>query len=1046
MKNWMKTLLKSALCLMVAAPMAVSCYDDSALWDKLTDVENRLYNLETELNSQIQALRSIVDDMTTISSCVKNADGSFTVTLSNGVKFNVLPNGTDFSKLLTYKEVSGKKYWATYDPEGKPVLLTDASGNNIPMSTEVSVKIVDGVYYLIINGKEYATGCVVEEKEEEEQAQIFTSCEQLTDASGNVYAMKFVFGEGMEVTVALDGYKGVIFRISNVNNNVLTEYFIDYGKTQTFLMDLKGVVDYVMQVPDGWRVKEIVEDLTGETYISVTAPAVETVAIGAAVSEGDLKVVSVVDGGKAAVSKIHLTTDPFNTYSVSALKAVIAPTFGIEKFVYGIVLSEEYDKDAIISKVGEILSSSSDLPAGYFVSETAIEKTHEEIYGAELDNEVAYTFWAVPALYDEGDGEGSGAGYYVKEEMLRKLVLNPMSASVQVLETSLLDAQVAVLVAGAESVYAGTMLMGESTLDEIVYQINNGIIDPVAGPIKYQGSAANFPDKANAMYMSPETDYVTWVVPMEDGKKTYAVSDIVYEQFKTKSVVEGGSIVATCGEFTTTPSTVSAAVSAEGAAMIYYAYLNESDGKRYSTASNDVKMSKILASSTFTEIRDDSTNAIVKGLKPETTMWLYAVAIGHDGKYGEVVCQSAKTGSVTFNALSLSVEDVLIKDKEATLKVNVSGGEATEFIYWAGYEGDQFWAGEAYCGKSRNTAQKYMAANPDAEQIAKVMKHNGAIAEDGTITLTDLSMNTVHVFIVLAKDASGNYSKAGYLKFQTLAADLGELVLSDNQKWADAKKYIEDNLDWDENYFYAASSDMGYASYAFDIKIPTDLTAFITCFGTEATQLTDIIVEIEEYASRKVSVGKVIYDENGKQPTNPDWYDDNGKFIQGSLVNIYDMYPHGSPTLAAVTYFSSNGHEDGNCSGWDEDTNTCSNYQYFIDAIENYCSLEYWKDYIVDFGNYWYNGDPNHEYSRTLQDPARIEAIAQQYLDIYYPYYKDAEPMVFVNDGSALHVTNREAMGPDDEGVVIDTVTVVLKDGEGNYYEPIYIPVPNYFK
>ena len=64
-----------------------------------------------------------------------------------------------------------------------------------------------------------------------------------------------------------------------------------------------------------------------------------------------------------------------------------------------------------------------------------------------------------------------------------------------------------------------------------------------------------------------------------------------------------------------------------------------------------------------------------------------------------------------------------------------------------------------------------------------------------------------------------------------------------------------------------------------------------------------MIVEIEDYASRKVSVGKVIYDENGKQPTNPDWYDDNGKFIQGSLVNIYDMYPHGSPNLAAVTYF-----------------------------------------------------------------------------------------------------------------------------------------------
>ena len=239
---------------------------------------------------------------------------------------------------------------------------------------------------------------------------------------------------------------------------------------------------------------------------------------------------------------------------------------------------------------------------------------------------------------------------------------------------------------------------------------------------------------------------------------------------------------------------------------------------------------------------------------------------------------------------------------------------------------------------------------------------------------------------------------------------------------------------------------MGYASYSFDIKIPTDLTAFISCFGTEATQLTDIIVEVEEYASRKTSVGRVVYDENGNQPTHPDWYDDNGRFIQGSLVNVYDMYPHGSPNLAAVTYFSANGHEDGLCSGWDDDTNSCSHYAEFKKAIADYCSLQYWKDYIVDFGNYWYNNDPNHEYSRTLKDPAKIESIAQQYLEIYTKYYKDTEPMVYVNDGTGLHVTNREAMGPDENGVVIDTVIVVLRDGQGNYYQPIYIPVPNYFK
>ena len=82
MKNGIKTFLKSVLCVAVSASMTVSCYDDSAIWDKLTDVENRLFELEVELSNQIDALSAIVSDLTTVSGCVKNADGSYTVTLS----------------------------------------------------------------------------------------------------------------------------------------------------------------------------------------------------------------------------------------------------------------------------------------------------------------------------------------------------------------------------------------------------------------------------------------------------------------------------------------------------------------------------------------------------------------------------------------------------------------------------------------------------------------------------------------------------------------------------------------------------------------------------------------------------------------------------------------------------------------------------------------------------------------------------------------------------------------------------------------------------
>ena len=48
--------------------------------------------------------------------------------------------------------------------------------------------------------------------------------------------------------------------------------------------------------------------------------------------------------------------------------------------------------------------------------------------------------------------------------------------------------------------------------------------------------------------------------------------------------------------------------------------------------------------------------------------------------------------------------------------------------------------------------------------------------------------------------------------------------------------------------------------------------------------------------------------------------------------------------------------------------------------------------------------------------------------------------------GCDVGSTYTKAVILDENGVIVDAVTVVLKDGQGNYYQPIYIPVPNYFK
>ena len=112
----------------------------------------------------------------------------------------------------------------------------------------------------------------------------------------------------------------------------------------------------------------------------------------------------------------------------------------------------------------------------------------------------------------------------------------------------------------------------------------------------------------------------------------------------------------------------------------------------------------------------------------------------------------------------------------------------------------------------------------------------------------------------------------------------------------------------------------------------------------------------------------------------------------------------------------------------------------------NVLSYDYWRSYVIEQGNYVHEGNPLSEHSRSLTDEAEINRAANAYLDLYTKYYEDAEPVIFVNDGNGLTMTNPSATGVDENGNVVDKVIVMLVDTEGNYYEPMYINVPNYFK
>ena len=1025
-KTTVKSLLSGLLCITMAAPMVVSCYDDTAIWEEIDGINGRLNDLEAKLNGQIQALSDLVagGDIL-ISSLDKKEDGSYLVTLSNGTKFSVLPAGTSVTGIVTYKVIDGVGYWAKYEADGTLKLILDDSGNKIPVETEVpTVKEKDGKFYLVIGDKEYETGF-----DSDTVVSIITDYEINKDETGNVYSVTFTFGsEELTFTVPMKGYLGFSFRLGSAGQTrVIKDYYVDFASTSQIIAGMDGVVDYVLQIPDGWRVTEEKDELMGETYLNITAPSKAAVQAGDAVAEGDLKVVAVVEGGKAMAARLFLTTSPFKTFTTTSSNAVMEIRNGVDKFIYGLV---EYpmDEAAVFAEAKALLAAND---KGVAMGNVNIPLS--EISSTQISSGIRYVLWAMPAFYDYKE---DGAGYYLKEGVTATYEFTYNNIKLENVSVAYNDALIKLDMGGATSFFGGTVIKSDTWVEEALVEMNNGLTDPYKQPLAYEGSAFSFP-VASVLTPEPGETYVTWVAPFVEGKEAYLKDDIVYVEYTLSEITSGGSVNIAAGDAVISRISVEVPLTAEGATSVLYIFESDRTAGRYKT--QEAQAEYLLASGT--RVNEQACTAFKDKLKPSTDWVLFAMAIDKDGKYGTVIKETYTTEDIVYNDLEVKLSvNGDPSSKWAEVKVEVSGGTSEELLWWYGRETDTFWTSEEYCNKRKADAEEYMSLYPNDSAIQRAM--SSSTLSDGILRMEELVPSSNYVVVMLAKDQSGEYSHAGQVKFSTLSADLGTLVLSDNQKWVDAKKFIEDNIVWNEDEFYLPGQSMGYGAYSFDIKIPTDLTAYITCFATEATKMTEIILEVEELAGGMTIENPVIYDENGNQPTLPDWYDDNGKFIQGTLLNVAKMYPHGAASKGYVTYFPSSGHAD--CFAWE--SGKCSHYEHQKNLIAQYCSLDYWREFIIDFGNYTHEGDPNSPHSRSLKDPEKIEAIASQYHQLYYKYYHGTEPIIFVNNGDALHVVDREATGLDTNGNVVEQVTVVLRDKDGNYYEPIYIPVPNYFE
>ena len=846
-----KSILKVACLAVLAGPFMVSSctetiieehyyendYDDSGIWDQLNALIGQVYNLEQKMNSEIKTLKDLLKGKIFITD-VKNdvSSGLTIVELSNGETLVLFPE-KDMKSYVTYITLSdGVTYWAYIDEYGNKQLFLDENGEAVPVygnTPEVIEK--DGDTYLVIGGVEYPLS----------GNSVFSDYELITDElTGEVYAVTFTFGEDMSFTVTVDGAAGFHFvRPAGWSTVIISDYFVPVGSTERIQVDAKGVVDYVLQIPDGWRVKEFKDPYMGSLYFDVTAPSAELINSGVAAADGDLKVVAVLEGGKATVSKLYLSTAPFKEFSVSLAGANVKMYNGLQKFVYGICLESEYDEVSFIETAQELLTAYS-YPAGFGVSDVDFEYLPlEEVAREALVPGQKYVFWALPALYYQTDED---AGYYVKEGTFQKVPFKYASLSFEIGRESFRDAELVMEAKGIEAYYTEVLPKSDFLLEDVLFYLNNGFYEERTEPMSYTGSVFSFA----VAYPEPSTEYVAWIAVAEDGK-TYTEGDVIVREFSTLNLTPG-SDVKVQAVLEPAATNVTAIFEAVGAETIYYAFLTTSEAKKHTDEA--AKANYLFEKGRYTSDDAGVTESSLFNikLKPESDVVFWAVATDDEGKYGEVLAMECKTTPIKYNDMTVEISLAYNDPNDVQLNISTKGGEPVEYLYWIGKTADNTWKSPNYLGGSAETAQVYMYLNPTYSRFTDIAARYPI--EDGLIKMTDLTPGANYVIVAMAKDAAGLYSKATEFRFVPRAVGLGNVVTADNPEWEKARPSIE----WIRSRFIQSTGTLSGA-YAFNITIPEGFSAYVLAGtdsylnnGDETVELTvdDKITTIIQYVDK----------------------------------------------------------------------------------------------------------------------------------------------------------------------------------------------------
>ena len=847
----------------LACPVLTSCSKINDRFEEIesniADLDQRLTDLESRLNSELTALQSLlegqiaklqgeVDKLITVSSCDAKNDGSYEITLSDGSKFTVYPEyEEDRTGLVTTTVIDAVLYWAIYE-DGKPVVVTDAEGEPIPVvavTPQVDVNPQTGdVYITFNNGEEWIhIG--------NNQPAVFTDAEVVytdnytdeQEAENPDYCYEtpmyvtITLADGSTITVTIDGAASFMFA-SNHGGLIKTQ-FVSPGSTVTIPVAATNISDWVKEVPAGWQIKENTQYLAqyGQAEFYVTAPSAEAIASGAAVAEGNLKVLAVAEGGKSITASVTLTTKAFKTIQAGKGNLTVEMNSGVMGYLVGVSPLADFNADAILDELRPVVEyvpdpndwldfgwspwyvdeNATPLDDNYFdesIEEYPIESLKTAVEFVEGEQ---YVIWVI--ALDQWIDETTWASGWTLGAMH---TVNYLNAFVN-LETTLLafnDIQISAEFKGINMFYGGfsEKYSDDDNRADIVAEINNyGMYySPIEVSSEWEnGIYVGDPNTLVDGYQTiqPGTTYYLYILPYVEGKTKYTVADLYYYEWTTEDLMANGSVAVTVASSTPDYKKVAVDLTAEDAVYIYYYFV---DPSMVSTIAD--KQAYLLNNGYMSA--GAAVTANKTGLNPGQTTTLLAMAVDQYGCYGDVLVQEFTTMELEYAAATVTAELQGTPSQTGLVKLSCDA-EVDTYYYWY-KSADHFTWGDSYYGKTVEVASSYIALTPSSYYMNKVTAAN--LPAEG-VQMTGLTVGNAHYFVVAAKLTDGTYTKATRLSF-TPEMNLGNFVYAiddngvENPVWAAAKPTVTAEVE----------THGDFSNVVWSVELPEGFSGITACF------------------------------------------------------------------------------------------------------------------------------------------------------------------------------------------------------------------------